>query len=205
MSAYFVDHATIDAIASLAIAKDPSLSFAKVQRDLIAENKLSLDYRYPSYIEANDLDALAIASRLASEPLASLPENAELYRMLCEYDYQTCEHPEYKDSGIYRLIAKLQDAIKADIELLANRSRLESLFADSVESPLESLNKSQRFLGLALLYCLASVTADDPMGNQFQITAAKIATVVSESEINKAREHAANMAASLQACVKAAT
>jgi hypothetical protein len=117
MSAYIVSPKTIQIIATAAAAIAPEqLSGADAYRamvdDLCAQNVASIVYRYGHEADA-EIEAFTgmhpkFWRTRAAQRLPETPTAAAVFDACREYDYQSCEHPQYADSTAGRLIAALK-------------------------------------------------------------------------------------------------
>jgi|SRR6185369_4309213 len=131
MSAFIVSKATIDAIVTFAAAHrsvaPQVLHYEKINgvaaetklgRMLLEENERSIRYRYPQTTGPSDMpgpvdydgaERYFYAKRF--EPIAAI----EIVKLCDCLEYQSCEHPEWKDSEACRILALIRESAVMEI------------------------------------------------------------------------------------------
>jgi hypothetical protein len=84
---------------------------------LWAENVASVHYRYPgedidtlpgTYTEQGQNEA---SQGYTFSRLGKLPTTIEAFKLISCLDYQSCEHPEWRESEAFRILEALKDAL----------------------------------------------------------------------------------------------
>jgi len=231
MSAYFCDSETFHAIATAAESANLA-DYATAYRQLVTENLRSLNHRYPS--ETADHCRLAAAT-LAETPQRNHQDPSALRQTMAEYNYQSCEHPEFNGSPADQLIQQLQTinrkpqpapitAAPVAIEGLGPAPEPEESYTESTrqqlarmlaapsavplptpESKIAELTRETRRAGLVLLQTLAIISDGQPSGRHFANLAAKVTAVTSDNDTETATSEAHRLALALRLLLDAAS
>jgi len=132
MSAWTVSHGHIDVLVNAALqygmVSDDLDTLIALGDELWAENYASVNYRYDETDKSPDYNPV-----VTSLPLAPL---AVLKAISC-YEYQTCEHPEWKTSTAKAVVDSIQRA--AESRLSAKQTKtIRSRFGETVPAYKES-------------------------------------------------------------------
>lgn len=85
---------------------DPILQL--IGEELIKENYASVNYRYEDNADPEE--------PFKFQRIGSI-HKAQLLKAVRCYDYQSCEHPEWKSSEAYKLITHLEARLKLDVDI----------------------------------------------------------------------------------------
>jgi len=231
MSAYFCDSKIFHAIATAAESANLA-DYATSYRQLVTENLRSLNHRYP--------DQIAEHCRLAAAALAETPQRNHqdpnaLCQTMAEYNYQSCEHPEFNGSPADQLIQQLQTinrkpqpapitaapvAVKYQgptpkperSSTESTRQQLARMLAapsaiptPTPESKIAELTRETRNAGLVLLQTLAIISDGQPSGEHFATLAARVTAVTSDNDTETATSEAHRLALALRLLLDAAS
>jgi len=116
MSAYLMDSAALSMLANATrgIGIPTSLvdNESAIYDKLLDENLKSVGYRYPNATRISDWCDDGEAAYIYDA--TAVPPNAAKAEDLCrEYDYQSCEHPEYRESFAAKYVAVLRPLLAA--------------------------------------------------------------------------------------------
>jgi hypothetical protein len=109
MSAWIVNDKTIALLVEALFKYDlASRDGSRLGQHLLDENYRSVNYRYGE-------STLVRAYRHEGTPAALLNDPYTVYKVACCYDYQSCEHPAYRDSPAAHMIDALRGAIETQL------------------------------------------------------------------------------------------